>query len=92
MTVFVIGRVTVIGMRGLEWQQPPYDQYEVTAEFLVGDGETMLPFGTNVRIFVPLSFNARRADRCIREGIAAEVLRQSSLTIDPEDIYIPLSS
>ena len=66
------------------------DQYGVNLTIHASDGTAAQERSTSCTI--PISWTQRRADRFIRETIAAEVSSNFSLIIDPEDIYIPLSS
>jgi hypothetical protein len=49
-------------------------------------------FGHALEVFVPVALSPRKADRFIREAVAADILAVGSITIDPDDIYFPMTN
>jgi hypothetical protein len=65
------------------------NEYIVSPHWFVTDGINTYEGDASAEI--PFTWGSRHANRFIRERIAASILSSHSLTIDPEDIYIPLS-
>lgn len=89
MSVSVIAKIDQAYMRPADNATSPDDHYMVVVNYSATDGTTAV--SGDAFAISPMSWGARRADRYLRERIAAQVLASYSLTIDPEDIYIPLS-
>lgn len=81
MTVYAIASVGSITIHTDEYIVSP--TYSVTDETSTFDGDASAE--------IPFTWGTEHANRFIRERIAASILSAHSLTIDPADIYIPLS-
>lgn len=89
MTVNVIANITQGHIGPADNTTSPDNTYYVGFTYSVTDGTTASEGSDQVLISV--SSGAKKANRTIRERIASAVLAAHSLTIDPEDIYIPFS-
>lgn len=87
MTVSAIAKVDQAFARPADNQTSPDDHFYVSFHYSVTDGTTASE-GDAAGIF-PAAWSHRRSNRYLRERIAAAILSSRSLTIDPEDIYIP---
>jgi len=86
MAIFAIGQITNVGPVIDASSQTYTLQFEVSV--LVSGGSTQ---GASQISRPPVTLSAKKADRFVREDMAAAVLAQLNLTIDPNDIYIPFS-
>lgn len=68
---------------------PTTTYYPLPFAWIATDGTNV--YNNQVLPQVPVSYGAKKADRFIREAIAAAIFGNCGLTIDPEDIYIPFS-
>jgi hypothetical protein len=89
VTVSAIAKVDQAFARPADNQTSPDDSFYVGVHYWVTDGTTAHE-GDASGIF-PAAWSHRKSNRYVRERIAAAILSSWSLTIDPEDIYIPLS-
>lgn len=63
--------------------------YVVGVHYMVRDGSNALLGAYRVDVSIPFGTNPVKANRLLREAVAAEILSAHSLTIDPSDIYCP---
>ena len=65
--------------------------YLVIVDTIVSDGITSPNNGGGTALNIPIlvGTSQRKADEEIREGVAAYILSNFGLTIDPDDIYFP---
>lgn len=82
-----VGGVTINASPGNP--NPPFVNYVIPFSAAVSDGTTATSFGGAA--YPPPGTTSKRADKMIREAVAAEVLSVTNLVIDPDDIYIPFS-
>jgi len=67
--------------------------YSVAVHYsAIDDTVTGSPDTHNVGLDVPYSLSSKKADAFIRQSIAAIILSDSGLVVDPDDIYIPFSA
>lgn len=90
MTVSATIKITAAYFRPPDNETSPDDHCMVEFSYSVTDGTTAHT-GDSFALF-PAMWGARKADRYIRERTAASILAAYSPTIDPEDVYIPLTS
>lgn len=81
MAVHAIARIDSMTIHTDEYIVSPY--WYVTDETNTYEGDASAE--------IQFSWSTEHANRYIRERIAAAILSAHSLTIDPSDIYIPLS-
>lgn len=67
----------------------PADHCLVQLNYQFTDGTTA--GGSTAMALFPITFSQRQANRYIRERIASAAFSSFSITVDPEDIYIPFS-
>lgn len=79
MAVYAIAKLDSMTIRTDEYIVSPY--YYVTDETSTYEGDASAE--------IPFSWGTKHANRFIRERIAAAILSAHSLTINPEDIFIP---
>jgi hypothetical protein len=47
---------------------------------------------TNIAITIPVGLSHRKSDETIRRNLVTDILNRLSITVDPDDIYFPMSS
>jgi hypothetical protein len=48
--------------------------------------------GNTFSAVVSFTLSPRKADNAIRQAVAADILAHANLTIDPDDVYFPMSN
>lgn len=81
MAVHATARVSTHGDVGIS-------AYAPTVTYDVRDGSNS-HYGSSVVVSIPHGTDSAKANRSLREAVAADILSQFSLTIDPGDIYCP---